>query len=397
MKKQEKEKKYMVSQKALKKTLEERKTRFITTSNLQEPDRVPILSQINAYAIGFCNKTAWDVFEDPDLERECYRKANEAFYFDGLSIFGLNHPFKSYFDVGSETYLVSENGVTIQHKESSHMDADEYDEFIADPIPFIANKTAARKIPAFDKDYPENYEALKKLFNSIKDFKQNGAENRKYVLEEMGIPIISSRSAPHPLDNFFDFIRGFNGTLIDIRRHPDKVEKAIEVLTPYYEKSIPSSKEDAFPWLFSTCHIPTFLSKSQFERLYWPYMRRCLMAANDAQTKYMALLEGTWEQHFDLFEDIPKGAFIACIENDDIIKAKKRFGDRMTLAGGMPMSMLKYTSKQECIDYVKRIFDACAPGGGFIFTTSIPPLTTEDLNVDTYRAVNEFAHEYGKY
>ncbi|HHX74408.1 MAG TPA: hypothetical protein GX699_05840 [Firmicutes bacterium] len=381
----------------IKQSLAEKTARFITTSNLQEPDRVPILSQINAYAIAFNDKTAWDVFEDPDLERECYRKANEAFYFDGLSIFGLNHPFKSYFEVGSQTYFVSNNGVTIQHRESSHMNVDEYPEFIADPISFIANKTALRKIPALSKPYPENYQALKKLFASIKEFKANSQKNRQFVLEQMGIPIVSSRSAPHPMDNFFDFIRGFTGTLVDLRRCPDNVEKAIEALTPYYESSIPSKKEPAFPWLLNTCHIPTFLSKEQFRRFYWPYMKRCIMAAHEAETKYMAFLEGTWEQHFDLFEEVPKGAFIAVLESDDIIKAKKRFGDRITFAGGMPLSMLRYSSVQECIDYTKKIFDECAPGGGFIFTTNLPPLCKEDINVETYQAVNQFAHEYGKY
>lgn len=379
------------------KSFEEKKNRIIVAANHQEPDRVPILSQINAYAIGFCGKTAWDIFEDPDLERECYRKANEAFYFDGLTIFGLNHPFKSYFDVGSETYLVSENGVTIQHKESSHMRADEYDEFLADPIKYIANKTAPRKVSAFCEDYPKNYEAMKHLFESINNFKVNGAKNKKYVLEEMGYPIASSHSAPHPLDNFFDYIRGFTGVLTDIRRMPDKVLQVIDVLEPYYKSSIPNSQDPAFPWLMNTCHIPTFLSKSQFEKFYWPFFKRCILSANDASTKYMAVLEGKWEQHFDLFEDLPKGALVAWLEKDDIVQTKKRFGDQITLVGGIPLSMLKCSTVQECIDYTKRLFDECAPGGGFIFSTDLPPLGPKDLKVETYRAVNEFAHEYGKY
>lgn len=380
-----------------KQLLEKRINRFITTSNLEEPDVVPIMSQINAYAIGFCQKTAWDVFEDPALERQCYREANEAFYFDGLSIFGLNHPFKAYFDVGSPTYFVSENGVTIQHRETSSMTADEYDAFCRDPIAFIANRIAARKVEAFSRPYPENYEALKKLLDTIAEFKKNGAENRKYVLEEMAMPILSSRSAPNPCDNFFDFIRGFEGTLKDIRRCIDKVERAVEALTPYYEKSIPSSQEDPFPWLLSTCHIPTFLSKKQFERVYWPYMKRCIMAAHENGTKYMAFLEGTWKQHFDLFEEVPKGSFVAILENDDITAFKKRFGDRITVAGGMPLALLKHGTEAECIDHVKRVYDACAPGGGFIFTVDRPPLGPNDFNVDRLKAVNAFAHEYGRY
>ncbi len=387
----------MTEKEQIKKLFDERTARFITASNLQEPDYVPILSQINAYAIGYAGHTTWEVFEDYDLERECYTKANTDFYFDGILMFGLNHPFKAYFDIGSPTYMVAENGVTIQHKESSTMQTDEYDEFIADPIKFIANKVGGRKIQGLNADYPQSYQALEKLLGKISEFKGNGAYNKKYVQEELGFPIISSRSAPNPCDNFFDFIRGFTGTLTDMRRDISKVEKAVAALTPYYEKSIPSAQEPQFPWLLSTAHIAPFLSKKQFERLYWPYMKRCVEAAYNCGTKYICFMEGVWKQHYDLFDELPKGAYIAALESDDIFEFKKRFGDRITIAGGMPQGMLKYSSVQDCIDYTKKVYDACAPGGGFIFTLDKAIVDPEDVNAETFRAVNEFAHEYGKY
>ena len=37
-----------------KQLLEKRINRFVTTSNLEEPDIVPIMSQINSYAIAYC-------------------------------------------------------------------------------------------------------------------------------------------------------------------------------------------------------------------------------------------------------------------------------------------------------------------------------------------------------
>ena len=376
---------------------EQRSKRFLDASNLKESDYVPILSQINAYAIGYADHTTWEGFDDYDLERECYKKANTDFYFDGILMFGLNHPFKAYFDIGSPTYMVAENNVTIQHKESSTMQADEYDEFISDPIKFIANKVGGRKLSGLNADYPQSYDALEKLYKKISEFKSNSAYNRKYVQEELGFPIISSRSAPNPCDNFFDFIRGFKGTLTDIRRDISKVQKAVEALTPFYEKSIPSSAEPSFPWLLSTAHIAPFLSRKQFEILYWPYMKRCIDSAYSCGTKYICFMEGVWTQHYDLFEDLPKGVYIAALEGDDIIEFKKRFGDKIAVAGGIKQGMLKYSSVEECNEYVKKVFDACAPGGGFIFTLDKAIVDSSDVNAETMRAVNEFAHEYGKY
>lgn len=59
--------------------------------------------------------------------------------------------------------------------------------------------------------------------------------------------------------------------------------------------------------------------------------------------------------------------------------------------------MLKNESVEKCIDETKRIFDICAPGGGFMFSTDKLLITTNDVNSDTYMKVNEFANEYGKF
>ena len=126
-------------------------------------------------------------------------------------------------------------------------------------------------------------------------------------------------------------------------------------------------------------------------------MKRCIDSAYSCGTKYICFMEGVWTQHYDLFEDLPKGVYIAALEGDDIIEFKKRFGDKIAVAGGIKQGMLKYSSVEECNEYVKKVFDACAPGGGFIFTLDKAIVDSSDVNAETMRAVNEFAHEYGKY
>ena len=44
-----------------------------------------------------------------------------------------------------------------------------------------------------------------------------------------------------------------------------------------------------------------------------------------------------------------------------------------------------------------KVYDECAPGGGFIFTTDKSLLSTDDCNPENLKAVNAFAHAYGRY
>ena len=387
-------------EKDIKKIFEERKKRVMTACDLKEPDIVPILSQVNAFAIGYSGHTAEEIFDDKDLERECYAKALTDFYCDTVMNFGMNYPYKAFIEAGTSAYFISENGYTIQHKEASSMTHEEYDELFEDPVKFFADKIAFRKISGLQEPYPKNYQHLENLYKALDAHKANNSYNKKYVQDVLGLPLMNRGSAAHPLDNFFDFIRGFQGTLTDMRRHPEKVLKAIEVLTPYYVGTLPDPEkpfDNPFPYARNTAHIPTFLSPKQFETFYWPYLKWAIERAHAAGTKYIIFCEGTWENHFPLFEQVPKGSVIAVLESDDAVRMKKLYGNHMTIGGGYTQAVLKYGTKQECIDCAKRAIDECAPGGGYIFTGDKSFLTLEDINVDNYRAITEFAHEYGKY
>lgn len=53
-------------------------------------------------------------------------------------------------------------------------------------------------------------------------------------------------------------------------------------------------------------------------------------------------------------------------------------------------------SRQENIDFAKRVIDHCAPGGGFLFTTDKAWNSPDDITQNLVDVYN-FAHEYGVY
>ena len=63
------------------------------------------------------------------------------------------------------------------------------------------------------------------------------------------------------------------------------------------------------------------------------------------------------------------------------------------IAGGFPPYLLNYGTKQQVIDECKRLIDACAPGGGFIFETAYGMDYAKEENVE---AMFDTVRNYGK-
>lgn len=380
------------------KLFQERVNRFVTTINHQEPDRVPVLSTVETYAIAYANATIQECMESPEKEFAIYRKVFEDIYFDGANGFGMNRAMKLYEVLGRNAYFISEDGSTLQHDEVNPMTSEDYDEFIADYKKFTDNVFFKRKYPFLSKPYPENKEALKAAAFEAANFGKKLGDGALY-LKEMGIPSFTAQMCISPLDILFDYYRGFKGTILDMRRYPEKVKAATEALVDFCIgiSTGGADKMEAFPLVFTPLHIPTYLGPKNFGEFYWPYYKKVLMAIHQRGGKVFAYLEGLWENYYEFLQELPKDFLVGSLESDDIVKAKKAIGNTITIAGGMPLSKLKYGTKQECIDHAKYIVDQCAPGGGFIFTTNLVPLSGGDLNPENLKAVNEFVHEYGQY
>jgi hypothetical protein len=76
-----------------------------------------------------------------------------------------------------------------------------------------------------------------------------------------------------PMDILGDYMRGIKGTLIDIKRRPEKVLAACEKILPIMlEQGIGGCRASGIPLCFIELHIliDSFMSQAQFEQFYWP-------------------------------------------------------------------------------------------------------------------------------
>ncbi len=212
------------------------------------------------------------------------------------------------------------------------------------------------------------------------------------------MPVLTGTTIQPPMDLIFDYFRGFRGISVDMRRQPDLLEQAVEALYPYCKALLGiapgTNSVPQFPCYFTMMHAPTFLNPKQFGRFFWPTYLRMLHIIHDLGGTVMINMEGKWESKFEYINDMPKDFAICMIEADDAFEAKKRIGKNVAVAGGMPIAMLKYNTKQECIDYAKKLIDECAPGGGYIFTTDRHFITGSDIKLENVIALHDFVHNY---
>lgn len=379
----------------------ERVNRILTTSNHQEPDRVPILSMIGTWAISYSKMTVKDIEDDPEKEIEIFCKPHEDIYSDATYTSGIISDPKSARILGSGSYFISKDGTTIQNKEICEMKEDEYPELIKNPMEFIINKVVPRKSKNLAQTPEENLKVLREF---LMHFSIKGDVQRRLLNElkvRHGLPVITGRNAYPSMDIIFDYLRGFHGISVDMRRRPEELLAGIEALQPFADAflGIPENATEVpgFPFFATMFHVPTFLSPKQFEKFFWPTYEKMILRIHKSGGKIIMFLEGKWDNKYEFLNSLPKNFAIGICEGDDIFQAKKLIGDNMTIAGGMSLELLKYGNKEQCVEYAKKVVDACAPGGGYIFTSSRELLSPGDVNVENLIAVNDYVHNYAVY
>lgn len=371
---------------------------IIATTNHREPTHIPVLGNVSTWSVGYANAKTDDLLDNLEKMPEATTKWMDDIYVDATLMNGLVVPVRAIQRLGSGSYFVSEDGHTVQHKEHCVMQENEYHDLFENPMDFLINVLGKRKFTSLNGTQPEARQVLIDVMLYLLDFSKANIACSNYAKEKYGVPSIISGKKVYPtMDVIFDRLRGFSGTMIDVRRQRDNLLRATEVLNPLYEKLIGGASEE-FPFAIDTLHCPTFLKLKDFEEIFWPTMKEYLIKVHNNGSKTIVFMEGEWKKFFELMTfELPQSSIVCLLESDDIVEAKKAIGQQFTIAGGVNTNFLRYKSKQECIDEAKRIIDECAPGGGFIFSLEKTMCTLGDVNIENLIAVNQFVHEYGKY
>ena len=368
-------------------------------SNHEEPDNIPIYSMWATWPTALAGEKTEELFYDYERLLKVWSHAFETVYTDCALNLGTAGALPVLQRLGSTAYFISEDGVTLQHKQNCAMTSEDYPAMIEDPMALMVDVLSKRKFPALNGSDEEIYQTLKDCAIEYINIAEANGKLSKLASDQYGIVQLHRGVRAHPpLDVLFDRVRGFNGTLTDLRRHGDQVLEATQALYPIYEAFLQKGLKnmgDQFSFANTMVHSPTFIGQKYFEKYFWPTYKPLLMQIAEANAKIIMFLEGDWSHLLQYLRDVPKSTVLAVLEATDLFQAKKEIGDHISLMGGVPTSILRYSSKQECLDYAKRVLDECAPGGGFLFGTERVLMTENDVNTENMVAVNEYVRVHG--
>jgi hypothetical protein len=412
---------------------EERGRRIRDAIELRVPDRVPVVLGTGVFAARYGGLTASALFYDHLAYREACKKM----------MFDLEPDLIGYSEVGMYPGFVWDlletkhqrwgggglpQDLGIQYVEGEYMKADEYDLFLLDPSDFMMRYYLPRvfgalvplsKLPAFRNlvgtgfagmvdlfARPEYRQLASKLYQAGKA-REKGKKLAADFTEEMaslGFPTqVQSGSTPGaaPFDTISDYLRGMRGTMLDMYRCPDRLLAACDkILAWRIAQSTPADpKKTGIPARSGgALHRGSdgFMSIAQFEKFYWPGLKKALLAGTELGYVAAPFCEGVWDDRLEYWLEMPKGKTLCFFDQVDMVRAKEVLGGHVCIQGNVPASLLEVGSPAEVEEYCKKLIKFCGRDGGFILSASTinPPDAAKPANI---KAMIDSAKKYGRY
>jgi hypothetical protein len=200
-----------------------------------------------------------------------------------------------------------------------------------------------------------------------------------------------------PFDTVSSFLRGMKGAMLDMYRQPEKLLQACDMIlerriagaTPADPKKRGNPKRTGMPlWRGDK----SFMSEKQFEKFYWPGLKKALQATINLGYIPVPFFEAEFGNRLKRLLELPKGKVIASIEYVDAIKAKEILRGHTCLFVRIPLSS-KLWSLRQVEEFTKDLIDKCGKGGGLIVEVRLPDKGT----AAEFKRMLDSIREYGRY
>ena len=407
------------------KAYKERATRLSRALLLQEPDRVPVIlpaGNFPAIYAGISFRTA--MYDYNELYR-AWKKFLRDFDTDTFIGPGLVYSGRVFDIVDYKLYAWPGHGLPAdasghQFVEGEYMTADEYDAFLEDPSDFamrvylprvIGSLKAFQKLPPLTSilGRPQGFlpvtalPEVQKSFQTLVDAGKEMAAWQKVILrfgreaEAAGFPSMRGGMAMAPFDTLSDALRGTRGIIMDMYRRPDRVLEAVDAIADFTIKNTISAV-NAAGGIMVTFPLhkgdDTFMSSAQFEKFYWPSLKKVVLALIEEGIMVMLFAEGKYNNRLEAVKDLPRGWVAWQFDQTDMAAAKKVLGNVSCLAGNVPTSLMCTGTPGAVSEYCRKLIEVCGKGGGYILTGGA---SATEVKAENLHAMMDAAREYGVY
>lgn len=133
----------------------------------------------------------------------------------------------------------------------------------------------------------------------------------------------------NPFDSFADNIRGLINTVMDLKTDPDLLSEAVNRMADaVIPKDVAAAKMMHAQYAFIPLHtgVDEFMSPDDYNRYYWPPLRRLIDSLLKEDITPMIFCEGNYYTRLETLKDVPKGQVVYFFEKQDMKKAKEILG-----------------------------------------------------------------------
>ncbi|MDR1318236.1 MAG: hypothetical protein LBJ90_01310 [Treponema sp.] len=346
-----------------------------------------------------CGLTGTNLMEahyNTEQREKAYDGICKTFYSDTLPIRDTRYP-GTYQLLGAKNWILASGGA-VQHPEIETMRAEEYDEFIAAPCGVILEKFLPRVCTALEGDPVNRGLTLAAAFGDYCNQERAQALiceglNRKYGY---CAGFITNQRILAPFDFLADQLRGFKSITMDIRRVPDKIKAALEVITPLMIKM--ASPAVRRPGLISLIplHLAPFINMKQFEELYWPSLEKTVVELDRRGVACMLQVEQDCTRYAEYFARLPASTLFM-IESGDPARFTETLGKDHVFGGFYDPTITLTRGTEECIDEAKRLLEICMKSDHAYFIFDRVVMDIKSVNVSRLRAVLEWVRDNAEY
>jgi uroporphyrinogen-III decarboxylase len=309
-----------------------------------------------------------------------------------------------------------------QMNEGEYVTADEYPALAADPSGFFLSKYLPRVFGALEPlvkmpllptiqempmtptallpfGMPDVQEALQKLMEA-------GNEAMRWMqvmgglgaqVRALGFTDWAGGAAKAPFDAIGDTLRGTQGMMLDMYRHPDELIETCERFVPLMvEMGVSAANMTGVPLIFIPLHkgADGFMSNAQFEKFYWPTLKQVMLGLVEEGCIPVMFAEGGYSQRLEIVADFPKGKCIWWFDQTDMKLVKDVLGDTCCIAGNVSTALMTAGTPDEVKAYCKDLIETAGQDGGLILTNGCG---IDHAKAENVRAMMEAGKEYGVY
>jgi hypothetical protein len=405
----------------------ERTERLLKVYMNEEPDRVPVSLPSGNFPAYYAGGNLHTVMYDYKALRQSWSKFLQDFKDDTDTVMGpgLTYSGKALEILDMKFLKWPGHGMgfdvnSYQFVEGEYMKADEYDAMLEDPSDFamrvllprgIGSLRAFETLPPYSSLLgmplgvanpfirPEVQKAFQSLIDAGKEMMKWQKELRGFIRETLaeGFPAFRGTLGVAPFDAIGDSLRGTQGVILDMYRQPEKLLEAIDMITPKLIRqaikninasggiiaSFPLHKGD-----------DTFMSDKQFEKFYWPSLKKFADELIKEGIMVSMFAEGRYQRRLDYIHDFPKGWVHWMFDQTNMADAKRVIGKTCSLSGNIPSSLMCTGTPRAIKEYCRKLIDTCAPGGGYLLSGGA---SATETCPDNLRVLMEAALEYGVY